>query len=94
MTEILIGFQTATPKAAQVAEQVAQLFKACGYEFSSETTRKIELVLVPSLMQEFTYEENEHSQLLAKTRRDCFMAQFSWFYMNFLTKSGVYSYHK
>lgn len=72
MTEILIGFQTATPKAAQVAEQVAQLFKACGYEFSSETTRKIELVLVPSLMQEFTYEENEHSQLLAKNEAGLF----------------------
>ncbi|BCA84655.1 hypothetical protein EsVE80_01780 [Enterococcus saigonensis] len=72
MSKISIGFQTATPKAGQVAEQVMQLFRECGYEFLSEDIKKIELVLVPTLMQEFSYKENEHPQLLAKNQAALF----------------------
>lgn len=72
MSKISIGFQTATPKAGQVAEQVMQLFRECGYEFLSEDIKKMELVLVPTLMQEFSYKENEHPQLLAKNQAALF----------------------
>lgn len=72
MTTISIGFQTDTAKITDVAQRVMKLFQECGYTFSTAHPRKIQLTLVPTLMQEFLYQENGVPQLLAKNKAGLF----------------------